>query len=154
VRAVRAAAAHQRNLAMFADLSSVDGRDVGPLDLARAADPPAEGSQAQTENTRAAVQFRLDQLRGQYAAELAAEKARADAGLPPVGGVHPPIVLTSEPIIHAPAARSEAKWRMAQIYRRFTDRQEARRQLAAAERAAMRAIDDYGLVCAAPGGQR
>jgi len=86
VRAVRAAAAHQRNLATFADLSSVGGWDVGPLDLARAADPPAEGSQAQTENTRAAVQFRLDQLRGQYAAELAAEKARADAGFRRSGG--------------------------------------------------------------------
>lgn len=118
-----------------------------PMELA-AMRLPADDKERDA-RTEAAIQHVLDTQRAQYQRELAWEK---DHPRPPAG---PPeklhIEFVDDPELLVPASRSATGMKIFRRARAFRGLVEARRQLAAAERAAEASKNDYGFVpsCAA-----
>ena len=113
-----------------------------PMELA-AMRLPADDKERDA-RTEAAIQHVLDTQRAQYQRELAWEK---DHPRPPAG---PPeklhIEFVDDPELLVPASRSATGMKIFRRARAFRGLVEARRQLAAAERAAEASKNDYGFV--------
>jgi hypothetical protein len=132
-RETRAEERHQRAMALYAEQAELRGEVVTAMQLA-SGQVPGRPIAAILEAARQAGD-RDDVI-------TAARLHREGHGEPE--RVH---VEVAEPVILAPAARSIAGRAIATRARRFWDVLEARRKLAAAERAAEASKNDYGFVC-------
>jgi hypothetical protein len=117
------------------------GEYPAPMELA-AMRLPADDKERDA-RTRDAIDHVLAFQRAQYQRELAWEK---DHPSPPAGPPEKLHVFFDEPRLPAPAARSATGRRIAARARRFGAVLEARKALAAAERAAAASKHDIGLV--------
>jgi hypothetical protein len=122
--------AHQRHLALAAEQAGLRGDVVTALQLAT----------GQVRGRSVAEILDAGRLAGDRDDVIAAARLHRDGH----GTPEPLHVEVGEPVLHQ--ARSETGWKIANRARHFRDLLDARKALAAAERAAEQSRLDYGLV--------
>ena len=133
--------AADRALALAIAAAHARGEYPGPAELSQVRLPADD--KERDERTRDAIQYVLDTQRAQWLRERDWER---DHPPPPAGPPQRLHVFFDEPQLPAPAARSATGLRIFNRARHFHDLLAARRQLEAAEKAAIASSNDYGLV--------